>query len=315
MMPSLKGLQAFEAAARTGSFVAAAEELSVTPAAVSQLIRTLENQCGRKLFVRIHRGIMPSEAGLEILPALGTAFSELQAVSHQLSGRLPSSQLTVSVPPSIASGWLGRRLEHFLASSPALDVSLRSDEDPIAFENDRIDIRMSYGAFHYRGHTTTEVLVDAIHPVCAPAFLERHGPFVSIDELLAVPLIHTDWGPSAATFPSWQHWFTEVGVPVGNALSRRGLSANLSTVALDLACDGLGVALCQGLLIAGPVARGELVLPVARSLPLSQPYCLTIADSSVEREPVRRFERWFRLECESNVAAMKRAASASLVRQ
>jgi len=308
-MPSLKGLQAFEAAARTGSFVAAAEELSVTPAAVSQLVRSLESQCGRKLFVRVHRGIVPSEAGREILPILGTVFSALQAVSHQLSGRLPLSQLTVSVPPSIASGWLGRRLGHFLALSPALDVSLRSDEDPVAFESDRIDIRMSYGAFHYRGHTTTDVLNDAIYPVCAPAFVEQHGPFKAIDELLGLPLIHTDWGPSAATFPSWQHWFTSMGQPVGNTLSRRGLSANLSKVALDLACDGLGIALCQGLLVAEPVARGELVLPFSRGLPLSQPYCLTIADSSLEREAVREFERWFREECLRCVSSIERAAN------
>lgn len=307
MTQSLKALQAFEAAARTGSFVAAGEELSVTPAAVSQLVRTLESQCGRKLFVRIHRGVVPSEAGLEILPRLSAVFSELRVVDHQLSGSVMPSQLTVSVPPSIASGWLARRLTTFLESVPALDITLRSDEDPVAFEHDRIDVRMSYGPFHYRGHRTTEVLRDALYAVCSPAFAARHGPFDTANALLDVALVHTDWGPSAATFLSWRQWFETMCVSDFARRRSRGPLTNLSKVALDLACDGLGVALCQGLLVAGPIARGELVLAVPAGLPLSQPYCLTISATSEEYESVQRFEAWFHDDCLQTISALESA--------
>ena len=311
MNPSLKALQAFEAAARTGSFVAAARELSVTSAAVSQLVRSLERQIGRELFVRQHRGVVPSEAGHEILPRLHAAFEELDSVSRQLAGTTLPVRLTVSVPPSIASGWLARRVASFVEGTRALDIALRSDDDPVSFERDRIDIRMSYGRFHYRGRNTSELLLDAVHPVCSPAFLERHGPIDTVEALSRVPLVHTDWGPASATFPSWRTWFEAAGLPLDERRPPRGPLANSSKVALDLAISGLGVALVQGLLAAGPVGRGTLVVTSGHALTLAQPYCLTIAESSLEREVVTRFGAWFRDECAASVGRMTRVAAAA----
>ena len=103
--PSLKGLQAFEAAARTGSFAAAAEELSVSAAAVSQLIRTVEEQMGRQLFHRVSRKVVLTEAGVEMLPRLTMAFQEIGSVSRELGGDAFRPRLVVSVPPSMAMGW------------------------------------------------------------------------------------------------------------------------------------------------------------------------------------------------------------------
>ena len=99
--PSLKGLQAFEAAARTGSFAAAAEELSVSAAAVSQLIRTVEEQMGRQLFHRVSRKVVLTEAGVEMLPRLTMAFQEIGSVSRELGGDAFRPRLVVSVPPSM----------------------------------------------------------------------------------------------------------------------------------------------------------------------------------------------------------------------
>ncbi|RUU52770.1 LysR family transcriptional regulator, partial [Mesorhizobium sp. M7A.T.Ca.TU.009.01.1.1] len=123
--PSLKGLQAFEAAARTGSFAAAAEELSVSAAAVSQLIRTVEEQMGRKLFHRVNRRVVLTEAGVEMLPRLTMAFQEIGSVARQLGGDTFRPRLVVSVPPSMAMGWLSQRLAGFASSHGAVDVSLR----------------------------------------------------------------------------------------------------------------------------------------------------------------------------------------------
>ena len=97
-LPSMKGLQAFEAAARNGSFAAAADELSVSPAAVSQLVRALEEQIGRKLFHRVKRSVVPTEAGLEVLPRLSVAFEELDGVSRRLTGTSGRARITISVP-------------------------------------------------------------------------------------------------------------------------------------------------------------------------------------------------------------------------
>ncbi len=290
--PSLKGLQAFEAATRTGSFAAAANELSVSPAAISQLIRALEDQIGRKLFHRINRGIAPTEAGFEIFPRLSAAFDELKDVSRQLSGADHRPRLTISVPPSVATGWLSTQIDEFVAIHGPFDISLRSENDPVAFEHDLIDIRMSFGRFHYRTHETEEIVIDAAFPVCSPGFLARHGPFDTVESLLKVPLIHTDWGPAAATFPAWRDWFEAAAISPGRRADR-GFVANSSSVAIDLAISGLGVALNQGLLAARPVEEGLLVLPFEQALTLSQPYYLTIPQRSAKRDIVSAFKDWF----------------------
>ena len=301
---SLKALQAFEAAARTGSFAAAAADLSVTPAAVAQLVRALERQLGRSLFVRVHRGVVPSDAAHEVLPRLHAVFEEIDRVCHRLAGTVLPSRLTVSVPTSIASGWLSHRVADFLGADGVLDVSLRSDDDPVAFERDRIDVRMSYGRFHYRGHGTSEVLLDAIYPVCSPGFLDRHGPMTRPAALADVPLVHTDWGPAAATFPSWPRWFESARAGVDGRRLGRGPQADSSKVALELAVAGLGVALVQGLLAADAVRRGTLAVAFPHAMALGQPYCITLAEHALERDVVRRFDAWFRDECAASAAYM-----------
>jgi LysR family glycine cleavage system transcriptional activator len=297
---SLRALQAFEAAARTGSFVAAAQELSVSPAAISQLIRTLEDQVGRKLFHRINRRTTLTEAGHEILPRLGTAFEELRNISHELGGSAARARLVVSAPPSMAMGWLSTRLADFVAQQGPLDLFLRAEDDPVPFERDLIDLRLSYGRFHYRDHRIDEIVTDAVYPVCTPDFLARYGPLDSPGRLQAMPLIHTDWGPAAATFPSWHGWFESVGVVADHA-RQPGLTTNASRTALDFALSGLGVALGQGIYVAGDLTTGRLAVPVHAPLQLSQPYFLTTPRRSTERQVVRDFSAWFKATCREAV--------------
>ncbi len=296
--PSLKGLRAFEAAARTGSFAAAAAELSVSPAAIGQLVRSLEDQVGRKLFLRINRGITPTEAGLEVLPRLSVIFDELKVVAHNISGISSRARLTVSAPSSVVSGWLSQRICEFIASHGPIDISLRSDEDPVNFERDRIDIRMSYGRFHYRTHDTGEITTDAIYPVCSPGFMQCNGPFNTAECLLNTSLIHTDWGPASASFPNWRNWFEVASVSPGRKTDQ-GLIANSSIVALNLAVSGLGIALSQGLLAARLLDEGALVCAHDLVLPQSQPYCLTIPQRSAARPVVMAFKEWLTQVCKS----------------
>ena len=298
---SLRALQAFEAAARTGSFVAAAHELSVSPAAVSQLIRTLEDQVGRKLFHRINRRTVLTEAGYEILPRLGTAFEELRNISQDLAGSAARARLVVSAPPSMTMGWLSTRVGDFIARQGPLDLFLRAEDDPVPFDRDRIDLRLSYGRFHYRDHRIEEVVTDAVYPVCTPDFVARYGPLDRPERLEKVPLIHTDWGPAAATFPSWQSWLESVGVAADHA-RQPGLTTNASRTALDLARGGLGIALGQGIYVAADLIAGRLVIPVHAPLLLNQAYFLTTPRRSAERQVVRDFGAWFDATCRDAVA-------------
>lgn len=295
-LPSLRSLQAFEAAARSGSFASAAEELAISPAAVSQLIATLEDHVGRKLFHRINRRAVLTEAGREVLPRLTLAFEELQGVIRELAGSGRRARLVVSVPPSVAMGWLTARLPAFIAIHGEADISLRGEEEPIAFERDLVDLRLSYGHFHDRDHAAEPIAVDAAHPVCTPQFLARHGQIKTAGALARLPLIHTDWGPVAAAFPSWRQWFESAAVTPGREI-QRGLSVNSSAAALDLALQGQGVALCQGLFAARPLEEGRLIRPLAHALTLAQPYCLTVPQRSARRAIVLAFRDWFVGEC------------------
>jgi LysR family glycine cleavage system transcriptional activator len=299
-LPSLRTLQAFEAAARTGSFVAAAEELAVSSAAVSQLIATLEDHVGRKLFHRINRRAVLTEAGREVLPRLTLAFEELNGVARDLIGSDHRARLVVSVPPSVAVEWLPRRLADFIARHGEADIFIRGEEEPIAFERDLIDIRLSYGRFPDRDHDAEPIATDAVHTVCTRDFLKRHGPVRAPRDLLRLPLIHTDWGPAAASFPSWRGWFESASVTPSRE-SRRGLTVNSSAAALDLARAGLGIALCQGLFAARAVEDGSLVKPLGAALPLAQPYCLTVPQRSARRAIVTVFKDWFVGECMKSI--------------
>jgi len=294
--PSLRSLQAFEAAARTGSFVSAAGELSVSPAAVSQLIRALEDQIGRMLFHRINRRIVLTEAGGEILPRLLSAFEELRSVSMDLAGADRRFRLVVSVPPSMANGWLASRLPGFIARNGLIDIFLRGEDDPVPFERELIDIRLSYGRIHYSGLVTEDIGVDAVYPVCSPDLVVNSAPISGAGDLLAWPLIHTDWGPAAAAFPAWRSWFKAHGAGAAEEIEK-GMSANSSKAALELAINGLGVALGQGIYAAELVAAGKLAVPFSSALKLSQAYCLTLTPRSSRRPVAIAFREWFLAQC------------------
>lgn len=295
-IPSLRGLQAVEAAARCGSFVAASEELAISAAAVSQLIRALEDQVGRKLFHRINRRVVLTEAGLEIFPRLANAFNELRSVSRELGSGNQRSSLVVSVAPSVAMGWLSSRLPRFVDIHGPVDISLRGEDDPVPFDRDLIDMRLSYGVFHYPEHVTEAIGTDAVYPVCSPQFLAGREPMTSPERLLSAPLIHTDWGPAGASFPSWRNWFASAGVTPGRHI-QHGMTANSSMAALDLARGGLGITLAQGLFCARQVEAGELVVACNHVLDLANPYCITTPRRSTQRSVVAAFKSWFIDEC------------------
>ena len=206
------------------------------------------------------------------------------------------SRITVSVPPSVAAGWLSTRIAGFVAAHGPGRVSIRGEEDPVAFERDSIDVRMTYGRFHYLDHETEVIATDSAFPACAPDFLARHGPIETAEQLMTVPLIHTDWGPAAATFPTWRRWFDSLSLSPRRQIDG-GMVANASRAAIDLAIGGLGVVLCQGFFASGPIRDGLLVRPLEGALSLDQPYCLTIPQRSAKRPNVQLFKSWFIEQC------------------
>ena len=294
-LPPLNGLRAFEAAARLGSFAAAALELGVTPAAVSQQIKALEHHLGRRLFHRHSKGLVLTDAGQTALPAVAAGFEEL-AVAGSLWREGPQrSHLTLSALPSVAEKWLLPTLTPYLGQRPELRVSLRVEEDPVDFAGSGIDLRICYDSFYYPHMTVEAFWSDHLVPLCSPDYLGREGPLERPEDLLGRCLIHTDWGPAFASLPTWADWFRRVGLERVPAAGE-GHRVDQSSLALSLAAAGAGVVLGQGLLARTDRLAGRLISPFGPCLPLKAPYCLAYPTGRAEGPEFKRFLSWLKAE-------------------
>ncbi|MBU2983036.1 LysR family transcriptional regulator [Lentibacter algarum] len=292
---SLRALQAFEAAARLGSFARAAEELGISPAAVSQLIRGLEEQTGRRLFDRAKRSIQLNEAGREALPRLTAAFQDIRETSQILHHRVAQSRLVVSVPPSVATSWLPRRLPEFLVKEPNVSLRTREDHGPLDLEAERIDIRLSYGSFPNEVARIVSEVSDDVVAVCTKAYFDDHNCAADLGFFSTARLIETDWGGVAASFPSWTEF-------LGEPPSRQTHIVASSHAALSMAKAGLGVALVQKLYAAEPLRRGDLVLASPKRLAMPQSYCLSVRQAVSTRPMVVQFATWLTACLQADIA-------------
>lgn len=273
-LPPLNALRAFEVAARTGGYAAAAQELGVSPAAVSHQVRNLEAFYRKQLFERLGNRVLLTEAGREIQGAAGEALRRIAEMSdHVLSGST-STRLIVSTPPSLAERWLAPRLRSFLVRRPRVSIDLRAKDDPLDIAAEGVDVRICYGARLYPDLDVLPLFEDRVVPVASPAFLEAQGlrPGDDLDEFDDGLLILTNWGPSFSTHPTWDDWFRHKGSGKRSPHDP-ALSAGASSLALEFARLGLGIALGQLALAAPDLAAGKLVALDDNALPIGQHYC------------------------------------------
>lgn len=188
-IPPLLGLHAYEAAARHGSFVAAAAELHLSPAAVSQRVRTLETHLGVQLFERGPRSVLLTEMGRAYLPAVRDVFDELSAATSGLFGGPARGRLTVRAQVSYATTWLGPRLPHFARSFPWIDVRLVSTVWADTLPADQVDLDIRQGNGTWPGYLSTKLHDDVAVVLCGTGFRDRHGPFDQVSDLLAWPRV------------------------------------------------------------------------------------------------------------------------------
>lgn len=273
-LPPLNALRAFEAAARAGSYVAAAQELNVSPAAISQHIRNLEDFLGKHLFTRLNNRVVLTDAGAEIFENIHRAFEEIAASTARAMGQRPRSRLVISALSSMSECWLAPQLGRFAGLHPEFRFELRVEADPVDFGRDEIDLRLTYGSSVYDGMESHVLHRDVLVPIGAPLYLKRLGARVD-DRLTQVPeedLIHTDWGADFGSRATWNDWFHMHGA--GRSITRAGHQVSHSNLALQLARRGMGVVLGQRLLAAEMLASGELVLVAPHTIPLGYAYNL-----------------------------------------
>ncbi len=265
----LNAMQAFEAAARRGSFSAAAEDLAVTAAAISQHVRQLEARFGKQLFMRHPHGVELSDAGRELFLRVSGAFTELSQAAAHLKTAATRPRAVISVIASVDELWLLPRLAE-LGDTAGIQI-IEDLRDPIDFGARDVDLRITYGALAYPQHAVDVLFHDRMLPVAAPA-VAAAWPDGAV-ALQDGQLIHTVWGPTYGHPQSWAHWHESLGsahrpdVGRGLAVERLGLAA-------AAARQGLGAALLPETLAAADLARGSLVAvgPAAARMP--QPYVI-----------------------------------------
>lgn len=272
-LPPLNALKYFEAAARTGSYVKAAAELSVTPAAVSQQVRLLETFYRRKLFTRFNNRIVLSDAGQAIYAGSAPALEDISLLSTRFLGGVDRSTLVVSVLPSLAECWFVPQLAAHGVTGLGLKLDLRVEDDPVDFAAKQIDLRITYGGWGYPDLQTVPLFRDEVIPFCSPQFhAQQLAQGRDLSKLPDAAFIHTSWGPSFASHPGWNDWFLSTGQK-RHIDAAKGHRTGASRLALDFARFGFGVALGQRTLADYSVQRGELVALATEGLPLGHDYC------------------------------------------
>lgn len=289
-LPPLNSLRAFEAAARHLSFTRAADELHVTPAAISHQIKGLEEHLGVKLFRRLNRALLLTDAGQACLPGLSEAFERMTAAIERLRGQESVGPLTVSVGPSFAAKWLVPRLERFQELYPEIDVRISATLQMVDFAREDVDLAIRYGAGRWPDLQVELLLPTEAFPVCAPSLLEGAHPLRMPQDLRHHVLLHDDSAPNSLGYPTWAMWLRAAGVE--GVDPTRGPRFSHASLALDAAAAGRGVVLTLSALSAADHAAGRLVRPFEISVPTSFAYYVVCPPAAAERPKVRAFRHW-----------------------
>lgn len=256
----LNALRAFEASARHHSFSAAAAELNVTPAAVGQLVRTLEDWLGVPVFHRSASGrvrLVPTEAAERALPEIRAGFDRLALGLERLKEGSANGVLTVTVSPAFAARWLLPRIDRFQSAWPDTDVRLDTSLKPVDFVAQRIDIGVRYGAGNWPGLSADKLMDEEIYPVCTPDVARQHQHLRHPADLAHETLIHDLSMDGHTGFPNWKTWLRHAGV--AERPTTRGLRINNSAAVLQAALEGRGIALARSVMARDDIVSGRLV--------------------------------------------------------
>ena len=291
-IPGLQSLKAFDASARHLNFTRAATELNVTPAAVSHQIKELEEAIGVPLFQRTSRHMQLTRQGQVLKPAIADALEGITRALQKLRQVENPTQVRVTVSPSLAAKWLVPRLDRFLESVPGADVRIDVSSEPLDFDREDIDVAIRFGDGSYPGLVVEKLFHDTLFPVCSPELLKGTKKLREPKDLLQFTLIHLDWEAQGAVWPNWRMWMLAAGVKDFN--DTRGLHFSQTSLALQAAIDGNGVALGDSTLVGDDLASGRLVKPFELSLrsPAQFAYHLITRRDTAERPMTKAFRNW-----------------------
>ncbi|MDR0207688.1 MAG: LysR family transcriptional regulator [Pseudomonas putida] len=288
----LLALRAFSETTRLGSLKAAAERMGVSPGAISQQIRLLEERLGVVLLTRNRHGVQLTEAGAALYPGLSRGFGQIESALLDLEALSRANTLTISTQPSFASSWLVPRLADFNARHPEIDVRVQSTAELVDLHRDPVDIALRHGLGDYPGLASIWLLAPVLLPVASPDLLAGGPVPETPQDCLHYPLLQD------ADRADWTLWLQAHGVEPDNR-SRRGPSFDEDLLLLRAAASGQGIALVQAQHAEDDLRSGRLVVAVDRPWPSRFAYYLVAREENLGRRPVRAFIDWIRMRLES----------------
>ncbi len=308
-LPPLNALKVFEAAARHLSFTKAAEELHVTPGAVSQQIKALEDFLQTPVFRRHKRALLLTDEAQASLPVLREGFDKLVEAGEILSKKADAGRLTVSVAPSFASKWLVPRLDRFQEAHPDIDVWVSADMNVVDFAVDDVDIAIRYGGGRYTGLITEHLMAEKIVPVCSPQLLTGDHPIKKPEDLAHHTLLHDSGNDKDPGCPTWPMWLKAAGVE--HKQGDRGLKFNQSSLVIEAAVAGKGVALAKAALALADLEAARLVIPFDLTTPTEFSYYLVHPPSKSSSPAVKAFKAWVMKEAAESADASEAQEAAA----
>ncbi|MEI6860466.1 MAG: transcriptional regulator GcvA [Shewanella sp.] len=283
-LPPLNAVKAFEAAARHLSFTRAAEELFVTQAAVSHQIKALEEFLSLQLFRRKNRSLLLTEEGQGYFLDIKDIFVQLTDATNRLLARNAIGSLTVSMPPSFAIQWLVPRLAKFSEKNPDIDVRIKAVDDEDDALSDDVDVAIFYGQGNWAGLRADKLKNEVLIPVCSPLLLNKSKPLNKPSDLKYHTLLHD------MNRHDWQAWFRQCGINDINV--NQGPIFSHSSLVLQAATHGQGVALGYSVLARPDIKAGRLVCPFPEILVSKNAYYLVCQQNHTEIGKIAAFREW-----------------------
>lgn len=292
----LQALRTFVEVGQRKSVKAAAQALHVTPGAVSQQIRVLEDRLGVVLLERERLGMRLTEAGASVFPRLREAFLQIDQAMHDLESTKARRSLTVSTVATFAASWLVPRLGRFKQLHPDVEIRVEATSELVDLRRDRVDVALRHGLGDYPGLEVLPLMAPVLTPVASPGFLKAHGAVIhEAGDCLGYPLLHD--GDRA----DWPLWLKAHGV-ADDMRAERGSAFDDDFLLIRAAEAGQGLALVPQAYAQEEIAAGRLIQVLDKPWPARFAYYAVTRPGAADRPEVRAFLKWIREEAGKNLS-------------
>ncbi len=292
----LRAIQAFEAAARSGSYVEAAVELNVTAAAIGQQVRALEAWLEMPLFHRMSSGgnrLLLTDAAHAALPEFKEGLDRLDAGLRLLRRHEQRARVVVSASQSFVARWLLPRLETFTARHPEIDVHLNVSDRLVDIEHGEADIGIRCGLGQWPAVEKIKLMDEEVMPVCSPSILAHGKTPRDTAEIARMTLIHDTSMKETDAFPSWQSWCSRYGLD--EPLAQNGLRIDSSAAVIQAVLDGQGVALVRRAFVAEELKSKQLIRLLPQTTwPIAWAYFVVHGKDALAIPAVNAFMQWIK---------------------